>query len=166
MSKKFQLESLRSLSSKLNEASDNLNAIIPELNATLQAMNIGVAVWLDPILDERIVAPDYDQTHPNTPDDASPDHCIGGYELGYACCGDSWQLCVREITWNKTVGEYFYQGPPEPLLNAPRVVRLQACARFDSLIQALHATVDRYLNDIKQAHATAKKGGSDGAYHR
>lgn len=140
---KQKISRIHALGKKLNAASDGLNESIKSLNAELSKANLGVSVWTGYYLDER--------TETFCDERENEFTRTYGYELGYAKADNEWQIVVRDVTFNDADDSQLHAGSPVPLLSTSRVVRLQACRHFDSLLDSIATQAEAYINDVQDA---------------
>jgi hypothetical protein len=128
---------LASLSKKLNQKSDTLNATIESINDKLEPLNFGIAVVLDKPIE----------------------HDGAEYSLGYhklASMGpanvamptmrEKWQLSIQN-------GRSGHTGP---LLRAPREVRIQALDDIPSLLDLMKQRAEELIESIESAEKLAE----------
>lgn len=148
-----KLHTLSELSSQLNAESDDLNSVIESLEQRLATMNIGIAVWCNSLLCDSGWAPIKNYDEEVVGQKAS------GYDLGYARDSGHWRICVREsVQYLDKNGEFDYAetSPFVPLVNAPRIVRVEAAAELDSLLDELIRKASGYIENIKKAKEIAE----------
>lgn len=144
-----------SLASTLNQETDELNAVIERLERQLGEANIGVAVWLVSVLNRDEIAGEPVEFHGTFRDTKD----VTGWNLGYCKIDKTWHIAVREcrgtgwaddesFTW--TVTSY-----PIALVNAPRIVRVEAAAHLDPLLAALKKRMEAFVGSIQRAKKIA-----------
>lgn len=125
------LEKLSELAAQLNAETDTMNATIAELDARLSGMHVGLAVW-----DEHVLCPGGDGRT--------------GWLLGYERLSSGYGLAARQV-WQ---GEWEHEGAGSiPLLKAPRLVRIEAVARFNVLIGLLAQRAEQALACVRGAQS-------------
>jgi len=148
------LDHLAQLAKQLNAKTDDLNELISELEDHLASMRLGVSEWDGELLSKE-----------REPTRGTVDSQVG-YNLGYAKVSREWRLCVRRVRQVQGLTEedepyvdYQYLDEPSPLEKAPRAVRAEAAARFDSLLNRLTQRVRGFLENIDRAraHATTRQ---------
>lgn len=141
----FELEIL---SDKLNTQTEELNSVIADLDKRLGAMRLGVTVWLvDDFINRTPVA-----NQPNN---------IFVWEIGYAKVKEEWCIAARHSSgfWSEEFQHWDLNPVTEavPLLKAPRIVRVEAAALLDKLINELKDRVTGYVASLENAkHLVAK----------
>ena len=154
VSLKDSLAKLEAASVRLNESSDSLNDLIVSLEERLGDLNVGIRLWDDAI---------FDQT------DQEPEHgkksLIEGYAIGYEKLGDQWRVAFKRVRHWEEVDRYGYEvatqidvSDVQPLLNAPRHVRMMAAGRFEALIENLASTATKYADSVENAKAVFGDG--------
>ena len=144
------VENLSALSIKLNKASDELTGVIETLEKQLSEARIGVSVWLKvPII-----------TEPFTDGDLE---CSNDWVIGYEKLGSEWRIVAKLETTRKqktTYGEEEWitleSTQPQPLVQAPRVVRAEAASNLEDLLKALEERMARFLGNIERAKKLAE----------
>jgi hypothetical protein len=154
---KKSVDEIRKLASALNKETDELNATIERLEQQLADAKIGVAVWLNVVLeaDERLDDPEIVNGR-----EVQMKFCTG-WDLGYCKIGDSWRIATKqsqatgvadaartELPWLDTTS-------PMPLVSAPRVVRVAAADHLESLLSALSHRMQRFVESIQRAKKLA-----------
>ena len=137
---------LEQLSKTLNEDSNELTKILGEINSKLNALNLGVEVWLDNQL--------YEDRLPR--DEYGPGMTASGY-LGYGKFGDSWGLLVRQ-TREKERGDGELSLESENyrfLLESSREVRLSAVDLIPDLITELESEAEETRTAVSKAKELA-----------
>jgi hypothetical protein len=132
-----ELQQLQPIAEALNAESNDINNTIAALNAKLSALNIGIEVWLGPWKDNPI-------------------------QIGFGKYQESsWQLLTREC------GEVRYErdnwgneswvavperlGIDQPLLQASRIIRIEALRLLPEIIDDLKVKAERSLETIRAA---------------
>ncbi len=159
---KSSVESLKKLAATLNQETEDLNHLIEELEVALDACKIGVSIWLNVALDQRTSVEVVDRRN----GDRDEEQIREGWDLGYCKVGDKWRIAVkrtrstsRDDTTNQLGDEELVWADvdnPLPLVQAPRVVRVQAAGLLDDLIQTLHGRVEDFVKDIQTAKNLTK----------
>lgn len=115
----------------ITEAAARLNRASDELNEAIEAFDDRLqraSIGVTVWLDDR--------------DAAMSD----GWRLGYAKLDGAWRVVARKE-----------QGDVVALTSAPRAIRVEAVWRFERLIFALAAEVDRYAANVEAATLHAKE---------
>lgn len=164
---KDSLAELAKVAAELNEETDSFNSFVEGLEKELASHHVGVSVWLDYKLDAV--------TTEDEPIDGGPHRdevlkIVDGWELGYCKIGDAWRIAAKRVRGRETteweengyggadrVWEWADVSNPTPLIQAPRIVRIEAADHLDSLVKALSQRVKAFAESIKKAKTTAKK---------
>jgi hypothetical protein len=153
------IQELSDLSRKLNQKSDQLNALISSMNRKLAQLNFGVEVWLE---DDPIAASDYEDWDSDNDCRMSPER--GATLLGYCDADDGWQLAVRATTlvtkydkYGRDYEEAKNSQEATPLLKAPRKIRVQAMRLIPALLDVLRDKAAELLENIEKAEKAAEK---------
>jgi hypothetical protein len=153
-----ELDDLTPLSKRLNAATDELNKVLETIQTKLNALAIGVEVWLGSsprhVLDSRIV------------DAKGNRRTIREAQLGYARQGEGWALVVRYASYdmtreaNREEWEYVDGNPyaieVKPLLRAAREHRVRAVDVLPYLIDALKAEAEKVIGSVEKAKKVAE----------
>jgi hypothetical protein len=128
---------------QLNSETDTLNQVLESVDERMGAMNIGVPCWDDDVLD---LEPE---------DDPKVSH---GYRIGYAKLGDGWHLVAQCIRVEEVVNDFDEKeqvkdpyGNPFPLLDGPRILRLEALYRIEPLLERISQLVESFVEQIGDA---------------
>ena len=144
------IQNLTQLAEKLNETSDLVTEQLEAFETKLQSTNLGIQVWLPERLNES--------TQPRetvSPGDLT--YVVTGTrrwdEIGWSRIGDRWRLIHKVVTenrgWVEELEEEFQatrDSEPQPLVNAPRIVRFQAIKLLPQLVTALEKEANRHLD--------------------
>lgn len=142
--------SLEAKAARLNEASDNANKVLSGIEKRLIDMNIGIEVWDSEPLD--IAIPEGDLGPNKTSSQIVQ-------VLGFARAEGKWCLAVKPI---RLVDGFFQgdmdspfqnrygAGPPTPLLQAARALRIAALRKMPKFIAALDEHVAETVNEIEK----------------
>lgn len=155
------LKDLEPLSKRLNAATDQLNQSLQIIQDKLNALGVGVEVWLegDSLAESewRDILGDFEEPSGRREFDAD--------ELGYARLGDQWALVVRRRRYVEgnpqgLVGALdAYEDAPmtdrKPLLRAARHLRIAAVDLIPKLIDAIKDQAQNALDRIEQAKKIA-----------
>lgn len=165
MVQKEKLDRVSSLASKLNNATDDLNATIAKIEERLKG--IGLAVWVDLTLDERNT-----RAHADDGGDGYYVHTTIAWDLGYAKVGDAWRIAAKRCTGTATTRdgaiddsvdrEWSDDGEPVALVTAPRSVRVAAVKYLDDLLDKIAQQAERFIADVEAAKEFAAADSSTG----
>jgi hypothetical protein len=151
-----ELSDLEPLSKRLKAAQDQLNKSLQTIQDRLNALAIGVEVWVDDPIEETDWSEVLDRNN-----EPSGEREFLITELGYGRRGDAWALLVRtrrivapnggsEIDW-----QYLDNSAPRPLLNASRNVRAGAVRLIPRLIDALKEQAQAIIGIVEDAKKIA-----------
>jgi len=162
---KDALSKLDSAAKKLNETSDSINKLIEQLEARLRASRVGVSVWLgeNELFPEPLLAAG-ELKNGDLEDFVER----AGWALGFEKIDQQWHIAVRKVrlVWNPKerqannefgalrVGE----GETVPLLKAPRLVRVEATAWLERLIEKIAERAEAFAGQIELAEGLVKDG--------
>ena len=159
---KSSVDALKKLAVTLNQETEDLNKLIENLESELDSCKIGVSIWLDVVLDKR-TSIEIVERHGRDPDE---EQVREGWDLGYCKVGDKWRIAVKKTrsgSRDDTTDQFGNDesvwadvGNPLPLVQAPRVVRVQAASLLDDLLETLHRRVAGFVKDIQEAKNLAK----------
>ena len=148
------LKDLKPLAKQLNASSDALNASLESIQENLNALALGVEVWL--------------KGHPNYELDRAILGEGGGRrtvrvaELGYGRLGDGWALLVRTVDCAQQCdedGEWDAGDRSEvvrkPLLRESRQRRVQAVELIPALIEQLKRAATNVIDAVEKAKRIA-----------
>jgi hypothetical protein len=146
------LQDLDTLSKRINVASDELNKALQTIQDKLNALSLGVEVWLtseSDELDEKISG------------STENGRVLQTQELGYGRLGDGWGLLVRRCSYEQDFdGMHWHFRPGLPtvidqgsLLKASRHVRVAAVTSIPLLIEK----IKREATDVIKAVEGAKR---------
>jgi hypothetical protein len=153
------IKDLAALARKLNANTDALNQSLEEIQNKLNALGLGIEVWLgqslhqsdmDDVLDEREVPTGEREYYAD--------------ELGYGRHGDKWALLVRnrrtviapaDDPRDPDVRTVFGPTDQQPLLNASRKLRIAAVDLIPALVEGLKAAAASALASIEKAKKLA-----------
>lgn len=147
---KTSLERLETLATRLNNETDQVNALIARVEDRLTKLSLGVSIWLE--LEGWPVLLDAVSSEP-----------VCGEQLGYSKVGDRWRIAVRTVfVHHRSVeGDDFLElrnvSEPRPLLESSRVTRVEACAHLTLLVDELAKKVEGFLNALEIAKTAAAK---------
>lgn len=154
------LSDLEPLAKRLNAASDELNQALQTIQDKLNALGVGVEVWLDKPINEsawrEIRDRDGEPTHAREYDTA---------ELGYGRLGEGWALLVRRRRFVEEPNQFgvleqtpYDDGPGEtkPLLRAARAVRIKAVSLIPDLIAMLQREAQEAIESVERAKRIAE----------
>jgi|SRR4051812_23022424 hypothetical protein len=151
------LKDLEPLSVRLNAASDELTKALEAIQHKLNALALGVEVFLGSPSQEL---------RRDVVGVANDIRTLRIHELGYGRIGDGWGLIVRSCIYTQSFdsssNEWDFTSPePEniegykPLLKASRDMRVKAVALIPDLIKALRKSADAVIKAVEQAKAIA-----------
>ena len=123
-------ETLSSLASSLNTASDELTKVVINLDEALKKLNIGLTVWV----------PFRFREDPDSPE------CYDRDQIGYTKVQGTWGLALSRI-WGDHVRDEHYEDGPWLFKDAPRELRIECLDEIAGVIEEL----------AKSATATTKK---------
>jgi hypothetical protein len=138
---------------KLNAESDAVNALITQVNTRMTEAGAGLTVWLVDHGTPVLLATDADVGPRN------------GLQLGFTKVKDRWQLAVRpaRLFWQtdpaeSESGEDDFAsltdvGEPVALLDAPRIVRVEACEHLLELVESMTERMNVFLKSIARTKA-------------
>jgi len=127
MTTKDKLDKLITASNELNLKTEQLNEYIIEFEEFLEDAGIGVGAWSKVPLSGQ------------------------GEEdwlLGYAKLHGKWRIAVRRAGF----GTLSNASTPMPLVNAARILRLEAVQQMQELVDALTEKTNEYIADINALH--------------
>ena len=146
------MKDLEPLAKKLNAASDVLNAALQTIEWKLNAMGVGIEVFLE---SDPLKTSAYEQIGDG------PDRQFWVDELGYGRYGDVWALLVRSSRCVEGLSERgfpettSYDVEEKPLLKAARALRVAAVPLLPSLIEAIESAAGEMLASVEQAKKIA-----------
>lgn len=157
------LKDLDPLSKRLNAASNELNSSLQTIQDRLNALGIGLEVWLPQALAESEAR---EVPGPAVHDDADLfwDKVHDTQELGYGRLGDGWALLVRtrrHVERFRTAAgdseEYntYVDDSPRPLLKAARDLRVAAVPLIPDLLTAIEQQAQTIIERVEQAKKIA-----------
>jgi hypothetical protein len=158
-----QLSELSAAATLLNKKSEQINARIRELSEQLDAMDIGIEVWLETYLHTGdYFTPERDEDS-DGPVNGETIRYYLAEQLGFAKVEDKWQLAVRTATiedfCDPTDGSESTRlidpNNVRPLLKAARNLRIASVGLLDAL-------TDEILRRMKAAIAPMAKAQSEG----
>ena len=124
-------QTLSSVASSLNTASDALTKVVSTLDEALKKLNVGVTAWV---------------TFRNRVDPTSDPENYDEDQIGYCKIRGTWGISLRHI-WGNPGWEDFNSDGPWLFNDAPRDLRLHSVDKIPELIEELG----------KQASETAKQ---------
>jgi methyl-accepting chemotaxis protein len=113
-------ETLSSLASSLNTASDELTKVVNNLDEALKKLNIGLTVWV----------PFHFREDPHSPE------CYDRDEIGYTKVQGTWGLALHRI-WGDQVRDDHYEDGPWLFKDAPRELRIACLDEIAGVIEEL-----------------------------
>jgi hypothetical protein len=147
-----EFEQLSILSQQLNEQSETLNDTIEEWNKRLEALRLGITVWLD--FDPLTTTGVYYEPDENGNRWKKRDDVV----LGYDRIDGRWQLAVKEVylVWSQDrrgEEQVEYDSPQEVtrLLSSSRELRMQAMSKLDELVRRIKRELTRRLEVVAKA---------------
>jgi len=143
------LSDLRKVAAQLNAASDELNAVIESLEKQLAESKIGLTLWLDDkYVNQELLSEPYEDDEGRTG--------VIYWGIGYEKLDDQWCIAARQTSRIELPGgddsiERIWEL--KPLVNAPRVVRVEAAGQLEMLVYQLTVKAQAYLESIAKAKA-------------
>jgi hypothetical protein len=113
-------ETLSTVASSLNTASDELTKVVAVLDEALKKLNIGLTVWV----------PFRFREDPDSPE------CYDRDEIGYTKVQGTWGLALHRI-WGDHVRDDHYEDGPWPFKDAPRELRIECLDEIAGVIEEL-----------------------------
>jgi hypothetical protein len=152
------LKDLDPLSKRLNAASDQLTHTLQTIQERLNALAIGLEVWVDDPLSKHHLREVLDAN-----DEPTGRREYDTHDLGYGRLGDGWALIVRERRHVETPTGYNNDWDTEsfqdygvlPLLKASRELRVAAVPLLPQLIEAIERDASVVLERVEQAKRIA-----------
>jgi hypothetical protein len=153
------LQDLEPLAKRLNTATNDLNSSLQSIQDRLNALAIGVEVWLDASLHESPYRQLLDDR-----DEPTGEREFTADELGYGRLGNGWALLVRERRYvdagpdgygGRTLSEFDDGNPETPLLRASKKLRLAAVPLIPKLVDAIKTEAEKQLAAIEEAKKIA-----------
>jgi len=154
------LQDLEPLAKRLNAATESLNTALQSIQDRLNALGIGVEVWLkDTPIEEsdwrEILDRDQEPTNGRE---------FTAEELGYGRLGDGWALLVRTRRYVEGPGlngilttEAYDDGDEvKPLLRASRKARLAAVPLIPKLVDLVKTKAEAALKAVEAAQKIAE----------
>jgi hypothetical protein len=144
------IQNLAQLAEKLNQTSDLVTKQLEDFEAKLRSTKLGIQVWSTERLNES--------TQPcETIEDSDFTYTVTETRrwdtIGWSRIGDRWRLIHKVVTknrgWIDGLEREFQierESEPQPLINAPRIVRFQAINLLPQLVAALEKEANRHLN--------------------
>jgi len=133
------VQRLSNLASKLNEATDKLNEHLAAAERRLSETRIGLDVWLNDGADR-------------VPADPIAENNEDFFIVGWTKLGEQWRLVAQKFEHDfATTG--FRTAGPQPLMNAPRHVRMRALPMVVTIVERLGDEAERWLSDVEKALA-------------
>jgi hypothetical protein len=153
------LKDLEPLSKRLNAASNELNQTLQTIQDRLNALGIGLEVWVS-------VHPLAESDYRDVLDDNSEPTRFREFvrqELGYGRLGDGWALLVRSRRYVEGPNEFnvkdteVYEDDtdPRPLLKASRELRVAAVPLLPKLVEAIEREAKVVIERVEQAKKIA-----------
>lgn len=143
---------LTELSRRLNKDSDEVTSLIEQFEKKLKSLSLGIEIWLskNPL-----------QTDINQGDLRRSEHKETW--LGYARLENKWALAVKDVRVcdgqfdgdeNMPYREVFDLGNARSLVEASRLLRLEAVPKLGRLLGALKAKTESLLAELEKAKST------------
>jgi hypothetical protein len=158
-----EVNDLKSVAEALNIESDALHETLDTINRKLNALNIGLEVWLNDYAD--VMAVDIDDCYH---DEAAGVTYYVGWILGYCKFSDvGWSIAasqahVRELEQGQEPDDFHNDElvtrlarTERGLLNGPRSVRIEAVAKLPKLIAKLKAEAEKAVETLRKAKCLA-----------
>ena len=152
------IQNLSKLAVKLNEASDSITLILNDLEAKLQATQIGLEVWLPERIDEEVSMTLSEAAMGSAnPEYAEKDVKLQTWhEIGWAKVDSKWRLAYRlhetRSSWNEFTEDGHattHESIPRALNTASRLIRIHAVSYLESLIGTLTTEAKRHIQTIE-----------------
>lgn len=153
------IKELKSLASRLNASTDALIGTLTQINEKLNALNLGISVWLEgPPLDSKLV-----EKPAGTTGDV---YCVESKDLlGYAKTKAGWGLAVKSMRIEHGYFEGDRNAPfanpidlgDKPLLESSRGLRVEAIKLLPELIKLLKEEANRTIGSIEEAKKLASE---------
>jgi hypothetical protein len=152
------LKDLEPLSKRLNAASNELTRTIQVIQDRLNALGIGLEVWLDELSlsESEFGGVDDEDGEPTGATEYSAE------ELGYGRLGDGWALLVRTrrfigyLEHGQFRAQESYVISSRPLLKASREVRVAAVDQIPGLIDKLQKEAESVIARVEEAKKIAE----------
>jgi len=149
---------LEEVATLLNKQSDSLNKTLQKIQDKLNSLNVGLEAWASGWLSNESLAMEEDSRgniitpFPGATSRARVVFC------GYARTGRGWGLAIRpavvyydaELCY---LGEH--NGDPQPLLEAPRDIRIAALEHIPEVIGQLQEKAEQAIEAIEKAKVIA-----------
>ena len=148
-----QLASLEKTAESLNRVSNSINTTLAAVEKKLIELNIGLEVWLSPVISSTMLKARVDQIHGR----------VERYldrQLGFIKLDGTWCLAVRAV--EASTG-YFERDPscpgtseevveqPIPLMQASRQERIMALSLLSDLLETIDYEAKLAIDRIKKA---------------
>jgi hypothetical protein len=153
------LSELSSLSKALNEESNQVNALLLDIEKKLIEMNLGVEAWA------TIMQEPYTEGEPGCNDYS---YWSADTQVGFSKWHDEWKLMVRTVHFEETQENWGIkewkkrtEDRRQPLLQASRDIRLKAMASLEALFDELVGEAKRVLSGIGKGKQAYKKLASE-----
>lgn len=153
------LGELAAAAAELNKASDQLNAVIENFEDRLAEAGVGLTHWMEDEL--NVVERSPWQTNFDADAEAHWESC-SGWVLGYMKIDGVWRVVVRRMGINRVNADHEWEffatrdQHARPLVNAPRVVRLEALRKLEALAAQLTERMRDYTDGILEAQKLAQ----------
>jgi len=154
-----QFAALSDVAARLNAKSDTVNQLIEQFQDKLRALNVGLEAWV--LLKSEpgsvvVPVPGPRLTTPRQPAPATP--VTMEVSVGHARGDEGWGLFVRRIAYKPQPGAF----PPAnaevvsvakwlKLVDASRVIRVEALGAFPKLLEALKIAAESAVQTIENA---------------
>jgi hypothetical protein len=141
----------------LNDESDTVTALIRQFEERLNGYRLGVEAWVT-VTDDR--KPFRWYAH-NDAEMSYPAESSEELQLGFTRHGikQEWRLSIRRMKFQSIQDGPWAEieaGMPVPLLEAPRVDRINALEKFPELLASLTSAAKELLGKVKAAKAVVK----------
>jgi len=153
------LRDLDPLSKQLNNATEELNLALQTIENKLNALGIGLEVW---VVDDLVEVTNWSDL---LDENQEPTGSRWRYvtQLGYGRHGDGWALLTRRVEQREgsdargfsSVDEYDEHSSVKPLLRASRDHRSRAVDLVPELINQVEAAAKRMIARVAQAKKIA-----------
>ena len=145
------MKNLATLAEQLNKGTDELNTVFTQVEQQIEATKIGVSAWLD---DSNSLI--------DVETDEEEEEWLG-WRVGYCKIADKWRLAAQrvKVRYMQDGRDRYADGDPIgvedpiPLTNAPRLVRVEAAAQLDHILEAIAGRAKEFIDFIARAKETA-----------
>lgn len=148
------LKDLEPLSQRLTAATQELNQALTTIEERINALGIGVEVWLDDNVFQEL------ERYVEDDEEDSSRRIVHAIELGYGRHGNAWALLARTVKWYEVGIENPTTTPAQvevitPLLRTSRELRSKAVEQIPGLVDAIRAEAERLIASVESAKRIA-----------